>query len=70
MANTKKKKDNKEYKYIECECKTHKGRKLLREDNFYTSKSPLFTDGKVHICKKLKFIIKLQQSFIILPFSR
>ena len=52
MANTKKKKDNKEYKYIECECKTHKGRKLLREDNFYTSKSPLFTDGRVHICKK------------------
>ena len=39
-------------KYYECQCDKHKGKKLLIEDKFYSSNSPLFgSTHKVPICK-------------------
>lgn len=45
-------KDTKELKKITCEYKDHKGKRLISEANFYKSKSPMFSDGRVHVCKK------------------
>lgn len=45
-------KDTKELKKITCEYKDHKGKRLISEANFYKSKSPMFPDGRVHVCKK------------------
>lgn len=47
-GSTNKKKKNE----LMCECKEHKGKNPLDIKNFYSSKSPLFPDGRVHICKK------------------
>ncbi len=46
------KKEKEKYKKIKCECKEHKGEQMISELNFYKSKSPLFSDGRVHVCKK------------------
>ena len=51
-SKNKKKVETSKYRQIKCECEDHEGKNPISETNFYTSKSPLFPDGKVHMCKK------------------
>lgn len=44
--------EKKDLELMTCNCKDHKGKNPLSVGNFYGSRSPMFGNGKVPVCKK------------------